>query len=54
MQAWFDEQSRVHGWKCEFLHLDGTVKWIAGDRLVNEYKEALREMGIEIRVGGAV
>jgi hypothetical protein len=30
------------------------VQWIVGDRLVNEFKEALRELGIEIRVGGAV
>ena len=54
MQAWFDEQLRVHGWNCEFMHLDRMVQWIVGDRLVNEFKEALRELGIEFRVGGAV
>ena len=35
------------------MHLDRLVQWIVEDRLVNEFKEALCEMGIDIRVGGA-
>ena len=46
MQGWFGEQKRVHGWNIRFMHLDDIVRWIFKDRLVNEFKAALDELGI--------
>jgi hypothetical protein len=47
MEQWFEEQKRVHGWKLRFMHLDDLVSWIVGGRLVNEFKAALDEIGIQ-------
>lgn len=46
MERWFDEQERAYGRKIEFMHLDAIVDWIVGGRLINEFKSALAEIGI--------
>jgi hypothetical protein len=47
MEAWFEEQRRTHGRTFEFMHLDGLVHWIEEERLTNEFKLALSEIGIK-------
>jgi hypothetical protein len=47
MKAWFEEQKRAHNRDFKFMHLDDLVNWIVDDRLVNEFRAVLRELGIE-------
>ena len=47
MSGWFAEQEHDHRRAFRFLHLDGLVNWIVDDRLVNEFRAALLELGIE-------
>lgn len=51
MEAWFEEQRRTSGRTFEFMHLDGLVHWIEEERLINEFKLALSEIGIEPVLG---
>jgi hypothetical protein len=48
MEGWFLEQKRAHGREFEFMHLDDIVKWIVRDRLVNEFRAALAEIGVRM------
>lgn len=47
MQGWFEEQERDHHRKIRFMHLDDLVQWIQTDRLINEFKAILDELGLE-------
>lgn len=51
MENWFREQRRSRGWTVSFSHLDDLVNWIERERLTNEFKLALNEIGIEPVVG---
>lgn len=46
MERWFKEQERAYGRKIEFMHLDAVVNWIVRERLINEFKAALSELGL--------
>jgi hypothetical protein len=46
MKGWFEEQGRVYGRHVEFMHLDAVVNWIVRERLINEFKAALSEIGL--------
>jgi hypothetical protein len=48
MKGWFLAQRRDHGWELEFMHLDDIVRWIIRDRLVNEFRAALAEIGVAV------
>lgn len=48
MDAWLREQKEKHGRNIEFYHLDRIINWITNDRLVNDFKSALGEQGIQI------
>jgi hypothetical protein len=47
MQGWFQEQKRVYRRDILFIHLDGLVNWVVKDRLINEFKAALNEIGLK-------
>ena len=47
MEGWLEEQKRDHDRDFEFMHLDSLVNWIINDRLVNELRAALDELGIQ-------
>lgn len=51
MEGWFEEQRRTRGRTFKFTHLDGLVNWIEGERLTNEFKLALGEIGVEPVLG---
>jgi hypothetical protein len=46
MKGWFEEQGRVYGRDIEFMHLDAIVNWIVSERLINEFKATLTEIGV--------
>lgn len=46
MKGWFEEQERAYGRKIEFMHLDAVVNWIVRERLINDFKAALSEIGL--------
>jgi hypothetical protein len=46
MKGWFEEQERAYGREIEFMHLDAVVNWIVRERLINEFKAALSEVGV--------
>jgi hypothetical protein len=48
MEGWFLAQKRDHGWELDFIHLDDIVRWIIRDRLVNEFRAALAEIGVAV------
>ena len=48
MDGWFKEQREVHKRDIEFMHLDSFVQWIMKYRLINEFKAALNELGLEV------
>ena len=52
MDGWFAEQKDYHGRQFRFIHLDGLVNRILDDRLVNEFRAVLDELGIQPKVGG--
>jgi hypothetical protein len=54
MTSWFDEQKRAYGRNIEFMHLDRLVGWITNERLVNELRAALNELGIEPIIGSVL
>jgi hypothetical protein len=47
MAGWFEEQRRAYGRDFRFMHLDSIVDWIVNGRLINEFKSALNEIGVE-------
>lgn len=47
MEGWFEEQKRAYGRDIEFMHLDSLVNWIMRERLINEFKAALTEIGVQ-------
>jgi hypothetical protein len=47
-EGWFLEQKRDHGRALEFMHLNDIVRWIVRDRLVNEFRAALAEIGVAV------
>jgi hypothetical protein len=47
MAGWFEEQRRAYGRDLRFMHLDSVVDWIVNGRLINEFKSALNEIGVE-------
>jgi hypothetical protein len=47
MKGWFVEQKLDHARKFQFVHLDALVNWIFDDRLINEFRGALDEIGIQ-------
>jgi hypothetical protein len=47
MEGWFQEQKRVYRRDILFIHLDGLVNWVVKDRLINEFKAALNEIGLK-------
>lgn len=51
IQGWFQEQKQDHDHEFRFMHLDDIVNWIIDDRLINEFKAALNELGIKIMAG---
>jgi len=50
MQGWFDSQRRDHGREFKFMNLDDIVQWIERERLINEFRAPLRELGIPIEM----
>lgn len=46
VEDWLREQRRDHRRSYRLLHLDGIVTWVVGQRLVNELRDALRELEI--------
>jgi len=51
MAGWFAEQERDHHRQFQFMHLDKLVNWIIDNRLINEFRAALDELGIQQTVG---
>jgi hypothetical protein len=51
MAGWFAEQERDHHRRFRFMHLDDLVNWIIDDRLENEFRAVLDELGIKPIVG---
>lgn len=47
MDGWFREQGE-RGRDVKFLHLDDIVRWIFRDHLINEFRTAVRELGLII------
>ena len=45
------EQERNHKRNFRFMNLDDLVNWITDNRLVNEFRAALSELGIEPSIG---
>jgi hypothetical protein len=51
MQGWSEIQKRDHGRNFRFMDLDDIVQWIERERLVNEFRAALLDLGISTKVG---
>jgi hypothetical protein len=51
MAGWFEEQERDHHRQFQFMHLDKLVNWIIDNRLINEFRTVLDELGIQPTVG---
>jgi hypothetical protein len=51
MAGWFAEQERDHHRQFQFMHLDTLVNWIIDNRLINEFRAVLDELGIQPTVG---
>ena len=51
MAGWFAEQVRDHHRQFQFMHLDKLVNWIIDNRLINEFRAVLDELGIQQTVG---
>lgn len=49
IKGWQAEQARVFGRTFEVMHLDDVVRWIVGQRLVREFRDAVAEIGIPLR-----
>ena len=47
MEAWFKQQADEHDRQFRLVHLDQLVTWITKDRLINEFKAVLTELGID-------
>ena len=47
MEGWFEEQKRAYGRDFRFMHLDSLVSWIMSERLINEFKAVLAELGLQ-------
>jgi hypothetical protein len=47
MEGWFREQKRAYDRNFHFMHLDEIVRWISDKHLVNEFREALADVGLE-------
>ena len=47
IEGWFEEQKRAYGRDIQFMHLDSIVDWIVNERLVNEFKSVLTELGVQ-------
>ena len=45
-----DSQRRDLGREFEFMDLDDIVQWIERDRLINEFRAALRELGTPVEI----
>ncbi len=48
VEGWLEEQQRAHGRSFRIMHIDNLVSWIVNDRLVNELRATLGELGIPI------
>jgi hypothetical protein len=53
MEGWLAEQRRAYGRQFEFWHLDRLVNWIIDQRLVNEFRLVLEELGVLPGVSGS-
>ena len=51
MVAWIAEQLEKFGRRIVFVHLDEVVEWLFRERLISEFKNALKELGIQPMVG---
>ena len=47
IEAWFQEQQTTFGRKYRFMHLDDLVQWITRDKLYNELRAALSDLGLQ-------
>ena len=47
MDGWHEEQRRDHGREYQFIHLDELVQWISRDRLINEFRRAIADVGLD-------
>jgi hypothetical protein len=50
MEGWFETQRGQLGRDFRFMGLDDIVQWIEHERLVNEFRTALRELGIPVQL----
>jgi len=50
MEGWFEEQRRDHGRQVYLMQLDDLVRWVQDDRLVNELRAVLEELGLKTGV----
>ena len=48
IEAWFQEQRTTFGRNYRFMHLDDLVQWITRDRLYNELRAALNDLGLQL------
>jgi hypothetical protein len=46
IEGWLKEQRQDHGRVYKLMNLDDIVQWIYRDRLVNEFRKALDELGL--------
>jgi hypothetical protein len=46
MEGWFQEQKRTHGHIIKFMSLDHLARWIVNERLINDFRIALSELGL--------
>ena len=46
MEGWFQEQKQTHGRTIKFMSLDHLVQWIVNERLINDFRAALSELGL--------
>jgi hypothetical protein len=48
VNGWLAEEEQDHNRVVTLMHLDDLVRWIIDDRLVNEFRAALREVGVPL------
>jgi hypothetical protein len=46
LSGWLAEQQRDHHRRFEVMHLDVIVRWIVDGRLINEFRAAVKELGL--------
>jgi hypothetical protein len=51
VETWLVNERRAYGHEVDVMFLDGLVDWIVAERLTNDLRAALRELGIRTSEG---